>query len=164
MDASKKSQSLNEDLQIRSLINKEPEIFVATKADLLPQGWLSKKLDQMQQIFDAHFLVIGAKTSSGLERLKNRIDNKILDFFFGSKADSRKVQALREMTQVSDSHRQRLIETGNSIKAACRALKEDNIEAAAMFLRSAISELGQISRPVDEAVLDKIFQSFCIGK
>ena len=53
-----------------------------------------------------------------------------------------------------------LRDTGQAVDA----LKEGSSEAAAMFIRSAISSLGEVGQSIDEAVLDRIFRTFCIGK
>jgi tRNA U34 5-carboxymethylaminomethyl modifying GTPase MnmE/TrmE len=48
---------------------------------------------------------------------------------------------------------------------AARQISEGNDEVAAMLLRAAFEELGGLeTEDVDEAVLERIFSHFCIGK
>jgi tRNA modification GTPase len=164
VDASKTAAKLDEDIRISLLLKSRPLLFAATKADLLSPLKLSKKLTYLRRFFDADFIITSSKTGLGIEQLKKAIDNKILESIFGSQVRQKHSAALREMTSLTNRHRQSIISASDAINQAVTALKNDSSEAAAMLIRSAVQTIGDIRQPVDEQVLDRIFSTFCIGK
>ena len=66
---------------------------------------------------------------------------------------------------INERHRLAVSEAiSNIADGACEVLA-GNDEVAAMFLRTGYDALAGIEREdVDEAILDRIFSSFCIGK
>ncbi len=163
VDISKPLEDLKEDLQIRNMLQKD-FLLVATKADLLIKREVSGKLRLLEKIFDTNFLAVSAKTNIGIENLRKKIQEKILDLFFGRRANHKKSSAAGEWAFLTIRHRQALGEAAEYIAQAAVALKSDSPEAAAVFLRTAIGLLEQVNRPLDEVILDKIFRQFCVGK
>jgi tRNA modification GTPase len=160
VDASKNIAELTEDMQIRRLIKPKSVLSAATRADLLSPAQLSKRMEYLRKIFGNDFLATSSKTGFGVERLKKAVEEKILAKAFGR--GGRK--AMREIAALTNRHRQAVCDASEGTGQAVDALKEGSSEAAAMFIRSAISSLGEVGQSIDEAVLDRIFRTFCIGK
>ena len=159
VDVSKKIAEFDEDIRIRRLIRPKFVLPVATKADLLSSAQLSKRIMRLREVFGVSFLAASSRTGFGVERLKRAVEKEIL-----AKAFGRGRKALREMAALTNRHRQAVCDASEEIGQAIIALGENNCEAAAMFIRSAVCSLGNIGQGVDEQVLDRIFKTFCIGK
>ncbi|MHC4126519.1 MAG: tRNA modification GTPase, partial [Planctomycetota bacterium] len=74
VDVSK--EDCSEDVAIRELIEPEVMVPVAAKSDLLQKDMLAKKLAELNELFDAGFLAVSAKTGDGIEQLKSTIDER----------------------------------------------------------------------------------------
>ena len=94
VDVSKPAETLEEDMQVGNLIKKDPVLAVATKADFLSSGQLSKKLETIGKIFNTDFLSTSAKTGLGIETLKKKIEEKILEAMFGVEGERKSLRQL----------------------------------------------------------------------
>ena len=156
--------SWDEDLAIRKLI--EPEIFVliATKADLITEKILEEKKAALNKLFGADFLPISVKNGFGIEKLREAIDEKILEF---GHVDG---ESFSEGLGVSGPgltvrHRQAVTNAIDNISESIIEIQSGNDEVAAMMLRSGYQSISNISQEnIDEQILENIFGRFCIGK
>jgi tRNA U34 5-carboxymethylaminomethyl modifying GTPase MnmE/TrmE len=167
VDISKSIADFAADVRVRDLIKPKSILCVATKADLLSSSQLSKSRGYLRKVFGADFLLVSSKTGFGIERLKKTIDRKIIASVFGTKVRSGQFGVLQDMAALTSRHKQAVRDAVESIKEAGLALGENNCEAASMFIRSAVQELGDIGSAaggIDEQVLDRIFSTFCVGK
>jgi len=69
----------SEDIAIRFTIETEVLIPVATKCDLLSEDVLTRRLAELGKLFAVDFLATSAKTNAGMELLRQRIDQKIIE-------------------------------------------------------------------------------------
>ena len=66
---------------------------------------------------------------------------------------------------INERHRSAVNEAIMNISDGADEVLKGNDEVAAMFLRTGYEALAGIEREdIDEAILDRIFSSFCIGK
>ena len=165
VDVSKTDYS--EDIAIRRLVQTKILIPVATKSDLLDRSELSERLGRLKRFLGAEFVPTSAKTGTGLDRLREAVDGKIVM----SAGDSAEPRALRLSDKAQDGvaltarHRQSVIEAVDNIGESISELEAGNDELAAMMLRAAHRTLSTIERHnIDEQVLERIFSRFCIGK
>jgi len=94
----------------------------------------------------------------GINKLKEVIQENII------RQTSHTTEAA-EKTALTERHRTAVIEAAKNIEAVSAEMKRNNEEIAAMFLRSAIQNLSSFeAEHIDEAILEKIFSHFCIGK
>lgn len=165
VDISKAEYS--EDISIRALIESTALIPMATKSDLVSKEILSERIVELNEIFDAEFVVISSMAGTGVELLQEAIDGKIIQGASGS-------IELTELGfgEVSGSgvaltvrHRQVVTEAIASIDESIDELKSGNDEVSAMMLRAAYQAVSNIEQHnVDEQILENIFSRFCIGK
>jgi tRNA modification GTPase len=147
-------QNYSVDIQILKQFQKKNIIYTATKCDLLKDNEIHK----LKQIFGYDFLKTSSKNLTGLDKLKEVIQQDII------KQTSHTTEAA-DKTALTERHRQTVIEAAKNIEGACAELKKENEEIAAMFLRSAMQNLSSFeAEHIDEAILEKIFSHFCIGK
>jgi len=156
-----------EDLHIRRLIEDKPLLAVGTKSDILEADSLCERRDRLNELFGADFLAISAKTGSGIDRLRELIDQILV----GSSptADSWRRASLPaaacDGVAIVARHRQAVAEAINNIGEAAAEMQAGNDEVAAMMLRAAYQVLSEIERSsVDDEVLERIFSRFCVGK
>jgi tRNA modification GTPase len=152
------------DLSMRQLVETKVLIPVATKADLVSEEILANRLIELNNLFNAEFLSVSVVTGFGLEQMRDRIDNQLIETSLA--ADSEGWGAEKTSAVVLTArHRQAVTDAIENIGEAINELKTGNEEVAAMMLRAAYKEIGDIERHhVDEEVLDRIFSRFCIGK
>ena len=100
---------------------------------------------------------ISCKTLEGIDALKRKIDAMINEHHITASADD---------ILVSARHAQALQAALDAAMSAAQCAREGApSELAAADLRAALDSLGEIVGKTDsEAVLDKIFSKFCIGK
>jgi tRNA modification GTPase len=144
-----------EDISIRSLIDPEVLIPVATKCDLLPQQSLAEKTSQLKSLFGCDFMPISAKTGFGIEKLTTEIAERVIAATSGQN---------REGIALTTRHRNAIISAIADLEKAVDELKAGNDEVTAMLLRAAYQNIFGIEQHVDEEILDRIFSRFCIGK
>jgi tRNA modification GTPase len=147
-------QNYSVDIQILKQFQKKNIICTATKCDLLKDNEIHK----LKQIFGYDFLETSSKNLTGLDKLKEVIQQDII------KQTSHTTEAA-EKTALTERHRTAVIEAAKNIEAVSAEMKRNNEEVAAMFLRSALQNLSSFeAEHIDEAILEKIFSRFCIGK
>ena len=159
----------NEDISIRTLIEPESLIPVATKTDLLSEKLVTKRLGELHELFGVEFLAISVETGSGIELLRETIDRTIVDMTVGADSSG---QVLEQISTVAltTRHKQAITESIENVREAISELKGGNDEVAAMMLRAAHQELFDIesatggAERTDEQILKRIFGRFCIGK
>jgi tRNA modification GTPase len=160
-----------EDISIRTLVEPQLLIPVATKSDLLSEKLLSKRLGELNKLFDVGFLPTSVVTGTGIEPLRDTIDRKILDTRTSSKEQrvSRIEQPAMSVALMA-RHRQAVTESIENISEAIGELKAGSDEVSAMILRAAYQRLCDIETAIggaeraDEQILERIFSRFCIGK
>ena len=158
-----------EDISIRSLVEPQCLISVATKSDLLSEEMLAKRVGELNKSFDTEFLATSAKTGSGLEPLQETIDRKILELTT-SKGGGLQIPEQISNVALTARHKQAVTEAIENVIEATRELNEGNDEVASMMLRAAYQGLYDIESAtggpdrVDEQILERIFSRFCIGK
>jgi tRNA modification GTPase len=129
-----------------------------TRCDLLKAEEVSAGQKQIEKTFGAVPIVTSSHTSSGIDELKDTIQRHVVSLSENSAQASERIA-------INQRHRQ-VIET--AIENLARA--EDTIaqgadEVATMLLRTVWQGLGSVeTEQLDEAVLDRIFSNFCIGK
>jgi tRNA modification GTPase len=156
----------SEDVAIRELIKPEVLIAVATKSDLLCEDVLAERLGGLDKLFAADFLATSAKDGTGVEQLKNVLDEKVIELALGSGKRGTKDEGQgTSLIALTVRHRQAVTEAIENVDEAINELKVLNDEVAAMMLRAAFQALSGIGRQnIDEQVLENIFRRFCIGK
>lgn len=125
-----------------------PELWVGTKADLLPEG---------RRPVDQRWVVTSSTTGEGLDRLRRGI------------VEALEQQDRQEVLGVAGT----AVRCGASLRQAVQAI-DDTIELihsgggqelAAAEMRSALAALGEVTGEVyTDDILDRIFGRFCIGK
>jgi len=149
----------DDDVVIRKLV--EPEIIfsVATKCDLLSEPVLPKHLAALNVLFGADFLPISAYAGTGIESLRKTIDSKLTNPFKRPRTSGIALTA---------RHRQAVTNAISYVSESIDELKAGHDEIAALMIRSAyqaVSEIRQpITAPINEQILEQIFNRFCIGK
>ena len=146
------------DLEVLRRLSKKPVIYAATKCDLLAADDTAKKLEQLKQIFGRNFLATSTRNLTGLEKLKELIQQNII-------TQTSDTAEAAEKTALTARHRQAVAEAIKNIENACAELAQNNEEVAAFVLRSAMQNLASFeAEHIDEAILETIFSRFCIGK
>jgi tRNA modification GTPase len=148
---------LIEDLAIRQLTNPDHLIAVVTKADLVAENQIAARLPKLKSLFGCDFLPISAHTGFGLDKLKDKIAERL---FTGKSTAMDKYGVA-----LTARHRQAVTAAIADLVQAVDELKAGNDEVAAMMLRTAYHSLeGVEQHRIDELLLDRIFSHFCIGK
>lgn len=126
-------------------------IVVHNKIDLIPDP---QKVRQWEGLPD---VCLSALTGEGVGALEQRI-RELLDAF--------NPLAGEDFVAISARHATALEEAAAALASALELLKgEEPAELVASHLREALHALGKITGRVDnEAMLDKLFATFCIGK
>ncbi|MCD4830427.1 MAG: 50S ribosome-binding GTPase [Anaerohalosphaeraceae bacterium] len=146
------------DIEILNFMGITPAIFVATKCDLLRPDELKNKLAELNSLFKKEFLTTSAKTGNSIENLKQRIEQLIISQRTVSPESAEKIA-------ITKRHQQSAATAADNARLAKGELQRQSGETAAMYLRSAAQELSVLSSEhIDEAILGKIFSSFCVGK
>lgn len=146
------------DLQIRKQVSGGTVIFAATKADLPGEEALSERLGLLEKEFGTPFTAVSSLTGTGLAGLKTQIEERLLAM---RSADAEHLDRL----SINLRHRQRLEEAVKALGDCAEEIEADSNEIAAMLLRQSFEVLGGLEREnIDEAILDRIFSRFCIGK
>jgi len=148
---------LAEDLAIRTFIESEAVLYLATKCDLLQPSTLDAGVARVADAFGAVFLPVSAHTRQGLDDLHRCL--------------ARTLQAPISAGQATDTvamtarHKQAVSEAIENTKQASEQIETGHEEVAALMIRSAYEALSAIeAEAVDEQILDRIFGRFCIGK
>jgi len=147
-----------EDRGIFTLLGSKPLLALATQSDRLAPAEIPARLAQLNAEFGMEFLPVSALQGDGLDALKERIGNTLLQ---------QRTAAPETDTalMLNQRHRQILSETSAALAEAANQVEQDRDEIAAMLVRSAWEQLGGFEREnLSEAVLEQIFSRFCIGK
>jgi len=147
-----------EDIAVGSCLQPRELIYVATKCDLLGAERLNQKAAEMSKLFGAQFTNTSALTGVGLSDLRGLIDRAIVSAGAGAPEAADRIA-------ITERHRLVVSEAIKNLADAATQINAGNDEVAAMLLRAIYEELGGLEREdVDEAVLERIFSHFCIGK
>ena len=152
VDAS--ASDFSADLALYRSINPNNTIFCATKSDL-PNA--AKNIELLRKTFNADFIPASSLTAQNLPAILSRIDSAL-----AASGDNISSQL------IALDNRQRIsLKTAlDDLNQIFELLKSDNRPVISMLIRDAYGTLSEISQPhtLDEAVLDRIFSKFCIGK
>jgi tRNA modification GTPase len=154
----------SEDIAIRRLIQPKVLIPVVTKSDLVSVKVLADRKVLLNELFGNEFLETSVKTGTGIEELRQAIDKKILEVSLRPGAQEKGQEAVA----LTIRHRQTITEAIKNINEAIKEIKADNDEVAAMMVRAAYKDIGEIQQLTyersDDQILERIFSRFCIGK
>ena len=140
------SDSASTDRIDRQGLDRATQITVISKADL-PQS-------RPAEFEGEEAIVVSARTGDGLQALREAILRHL-----PTKRGKGEAAPLRER------HRDARAATAEATGRARRLLAENAPEVAAMELQAGLRSVGELlGERVDEAVLDRIFSEFCIGK
>ena len=156
-----------EDIAIRGLMEPAILIPVATKSDLLEEEELAEHLGELKDLFDADFLATSARTGVSVELLRDAIDNRLVGTMPGSSGSADLLLPAEGQNGVALTarHKQAVVEAIEAVCESMGELKGGNEEVCAMMLRVAYQSLSAVERQhVDEEILERIFQRFCVGK
>jgi tRNA modification GTPase len=128
-------------------------IAVTNKKDLPP----AVSLDQVKMVLPCPAVSVSALDFSGLDRLRELIQQTVLKFPRDSSAD---------IIITSARQQDALDRTAGAVSAARQAVSSSRApELIAVDLRAALQALGEITgETTAEDILERIFTSFCIGK
>jgi tRNA modification GTPase len=139
-------------------------IAVAAKADLLGKK-IADCCSGLREQFGLTFFPVSSKNGKGLEDLRLKIDDEILQ---KTTSSSKHGLDTRLSITLTSRHRQVVIEAIENLIQAMAELDSGGEEVVAMLLRAAYQQLSEIQLPqvedIDEQILGKIFSRFCIGK
>lgn len=148
----------DEDLEVRKLIKYKDILLVGTKADLLNENQLKQKTNQISELFDQGVLSTSATNQKGIEQLRTQIEQNITQLMANSSEAADKIA-------INQRHRQVVKDSIENLSQTIPELANGNDEVAAMLLRSACEKLSGLEKEdLDDAVLERIFKNFCIGK
>lgn len=143
-----------EDKEIMELIKNRKSIILLNKNDL------SKVMDRsiIYDNFENNMII---ETSILKEEGIKELENAILDLFLDGDI---KVSNTTMITNLR--HRDLLVKARNNIATAIKSSKKGYpLDAIEIDLRNAYNQLSEITgETIEEDVLDKIFNDFCIGK
>ncbi|MCD6391971.1 MAG: 50S ribosome-binding GTPase [Planctomycetes bacterium] len=148
----------SEDIEISRTIHDGELVLVATKADLLDEQDSKRKSAQLTELFDSQPVLTSTRSGRGIDSLRALIDSRIVRLTAGAAEAADRIA-------INQRHRKVVAETIEHLIAAAGQITLGNDEIAAMFLRSAYEVLAGLEKEyIDEAVLERIFSNFCIGK
>lgn len=135
-----------EDFDILTATADTPRILLYTKTDL-PGVWGRAALAALVPP-EEELLPVSARTGEGLNTLCNRIRSLAGPIEGAYVTNARHIAALEEAR-----------------RAVIQSLSAADADCVSTDLRDALAALGRITgRAVDDAVLDRIFERFCVGK
>jgi tRNA modification GTPase len=147
-----------EEANMLGQIGAKQVLYVATKADCVSDGERAAKLARLHEAFGADFLAVSSQAGQGLAMLKQAIELRLQAIRAGD------VEHQDRLT-INARHRLRLQEAAGALTECAEQIEAESTEIAAMLLRQAVETLGGLEREnIDEAILDRIFSRFCIGK
>ena len=152
------SDDFSGDAEILKAIDSETVLPVATKCDLVEADKLREKQLALAGLFSMEPIMTSSKDVSGIGELLGAIDGVLCCQAAGSAEAA-------EKAGVNERHRSVVKKALKEVGMAIHETLAGNGEIAAMLLRCGYESLGQMEREdVNEAVLDRIFANFCVGK
>ena len=140
------SITTSDDDAIRTEIDRRC-IEVRSKSDLSPH----------HDPRSAGAIAISSRTGEGLPALMTRLTREIRDIVGDDNEEGHLAASVRQLEALEDIRR--------ALDSAQRALDTMPLEVALVDLRHALhATSGLLGIDVDDAVLDRIFASFCVGK
>lgn len=149
------------DIELLKITEGKKLVVIGNKIDLCAGG----KFSEAQTVFDGKKLIfISTQHGDGIEELKDAI----YELSVGHPMKAAAVAALGELT-VTLRHKESLEAALEGVTRALSAIDQDlSGEFIAADLRRAVDRLGEITGETVKAgaedILDRIFNSFCIGK
>jgi tRNA modification GTPase len=138
------------DSEMISRLNGTPVILVVNKCDLQNEMTVPAEVLDGRQLFE-----VCARDGSGLDQLSEATAQRL--------SQTRNHQSIGLTRQ---RHHDLLTSAARSIGEAATSMDRDGLpECASAALREGLLAIGEVlGENVDEAILDKIFSEFCIGK
>lgn len=147
-----------EDARIRELIACDNVVLVGTKADLQAATDLPRKAATLADALGDTPVITSAKTARGIDALGDCIERMLIELTTGAG------EAADRIT-INQRHHTVVCQATEYLDQAIGELAGKNDEIAAMLLRSAYERLAGLEKEdIDEAILERIFSNFCIGK
>ncbi|MCU0914182.1 MAG: 50S ribosome-binding GTPase [Planctomycetes bacterium] len=167
-----------EDRAVRSLIQPQEVLCLATKADVLSAPERSRKIAELGSAFGVPFLATSSRTALGLPDVLESIERMVVCDRAAGVARSESAirnhvtaRAARQpkseisLLALTARHRQAVTDALEQVVQATAEVTQGREEVAVLLIRAACQSLTQIEQqPLDEQVLDRIFRRFCIGK
>ncbi|MBN1817081.1 MAG: 50S ribosome-binding GTPase [Sedimentisphaerales bacterium] len=149
---------LTADRNILQDVSSKQVLFVATKCDMLGDSQRAGRLAMLEQTFGLPFLATSAVAGMGLPSLRQVIADQVIRNMPGGEQQ-------QDRFTINCRHRRHVEQAAAPMRDAAGQIRAGNIEIAALLLRSACESLRQVeSETIDEAILERIFAKFCIGK
>jgi tRNA modification GTPase len=142
-----------EDIQTLEELPDRPVLVVLNKIDLPPQ----LKVEDLQSYSSHPVVALSALTGQGLENLQQAMADLVL---------AGGVQTAGEIVTQA-RHAELLVCTAEALGRGRELLEQTEVpwELLALEVKEALQALGEITgEEVGDAVLDQIFEQFCIGK
>ena len=152
-----------EDLCAFTQLGNPAVILIATQQDKLRDEALDQREEKLTALFAKPPLSVSSQTGHNLTALTSRLEQE-LQRVHAAGSSPLQGPGVENTPFLTLRHRQSLTEAIDSIDAAIQELELNQGEIAAMMIRAACQALGDIEQHIDEAVLDRIFSQFCIGK
>ena len=147
-----------EDVRISKSITKKDYMLVATKSDLLDKGRACRKCEHLSELFASAAICSSALTGGGIEQLRGAVEKRVISITAGASEAADRIA-------INQRHARLVREAIANLDEAAAETAGQNNEIAAMLLRSACEKLAGLEKEdVDDAILDRIFSNFCIGK
>ena len=156
IDVSKDDYS--EDLAVAKVLKGRQHILVLTKCDLVTEDQLAQKTAQLGEMLTIEPIATSTETGNGIEDLRRVIDEAIVKMT-GSLSE------YAETIAITERHQRLVREAMENLAESADEINAGNDEVAAMLLRGGYEQLADLeTEHIDEAVLERIFSRFCIGK
>jgi tRNA modification GTPase len=146
-----------EDISILKQIAPKELMLVLTKCDRLDAKAVAEKTAELEKLFNTSAIITSVSDRNTITNLLEMVEAFLIKQIAGTEAADR--------IGINERHRKAVSEAIENILLGADEVLIGNDEVASMFLRTGYDVLAGIEREdVDEAILDRIFSSFCIGK
>lgn len=152
------SDDLGADVGLCGLIRPGELIWTATKTDRLSAAELDARLAVLSRLVNGCVLPTSARTGFGIDRLQRSVQEALVKL---------RPQAAEtaDRIAVTERHRRAVRQAVEYLCGANDELLAGRDEVASMLLRGAWQVLSEVERQgADEAILERIFSRFCVGK
>ena len=147
-----------EDIRISKTITEKKYMLVATKSDLLDEDRARRKCEHLSELFASDGICSSALTGCGIEQLRGAVEKRVISITAGASEAADRIA-------INQRHARLVREAMVNLDEAADETAGQNNEIAAMLLRSACEKIAGLEKEdVDDAILDRIFSNFCIGK